>query len=235
MTEFGPFEGAPRPTPLRPLLGLTVLLVDDSRAASDTLRLLCLRSGARLRRADCLHSARRHLSLYRPGVLIVDLGLPDGSGLDLVREVAECRPRIDLVLATSADDTRADDAVAAGADGFLAKPFPGLTSFQNALVSKLPDRAGTPLLRLAETSPPEADPTAYRDDMARASVLLGNATDRARFTDAALFVRGAARCAGDVPLATAAATLPAGRENTRAAALRLASMVDERLGGRLAV
>ena len=59
--------------PQRPLTGLTVLVIEDSRFASEAVRLLCLKSGARIRRADCLRSAARHLRTYRPAVVIVDL------------------------------------------------------------------------------------------------------------------------------------------------------------------
>ena len=78
--------GLPPPQPYQ--RGGTLLLVEDSRLTADYVRLLFRGAGGRLRRADCLRSARRHMSLYTPDAAIVDLGLPDGSGLDLIAEMA---------------------------------------------------------------------------------------------------------------------------------------------------
>ena len=48
------FAAAQRlPSARRPLLGLTILVIEDSRYACEALRLLCLRSGARIRHWDC--------------------------------------------------------------------------------------------------------------------------------------------------------------------------------------
>ena len=91
------------PSPERPLQGVTLLLVEDSRFACEAIRLMCLRSGARLRRADCLGSARRHLQCYRPTVVIADIGLPDGSGLDLIGTLSRQSPRVSALIAMSGD------------------------------------------------------------------------------------------------------------------------------------
>ena len=100
MDDSDPFAARlQKPTAERPLLGLTVLIVEDSRYASEAMRLLCLRSGARIRRADSLRAARRHLQVYRPAAIIVDLGLPDGSGLDLIAELDAASPRVAALLA----------------------------------------------------------------------------------------------------------------------------------------
>ena len=139
MDDSDPFAAPLRkPTAARPLLGLTILVVEDSRYASEAMRLLCLRSGARIRRADSLRAARRHLQIYRPSAVIVDLGLPDGSGLDLIAELDTAAPRVGVLLASSADDTAKTAALDAGADGFLAKPIHTLSVFQDAVLSRLP-------------------------------------------------------------------------------------------------
>ena len=61
------------PTADRPLLGSIILVVEDSRHACEIMRLICQRSGARIRRAESLASAERHLRSYRPRIAVIDL------------------------------------------------------------------------------------------------------------------------------------------------------------------
>jgi DNA-binding response OmpR family regulator len=164
----------PRPTAERPLLGLTILVVEDSRFASEALRLLCLRSGARIRRADCVASAERHLNVYRPSVAIVDLGLPDGSGHDLIARMHAMRPRVPILLGTSgADRFEAEgEARASGADGFLPKPVETLAEFQAVIVALLPEAMRPRMPRVVEGGAVTPDLIAYREDLSHAMELL---------------------------------------------------------------
>ncbi len=200
------------PTAERPLLGLTVLVVEDSRFACEAMRLLCLRSGARLRRADCLRAARRHLMSYRPTVVIVDLGLPDGSGLDLIAEIAAQRPRVPALLATSGTADAAGRALAAGADGFLPKPVESLSAFQRAVLSALP-AAPPPVAGRCPAAEDRVhpDPIALRDDLAHAAELLGDAPEGAALDYLAQFLSGVALSAHDTALRAAAEALAPGR------------------------
>ena len=233
------FAAAQRlPTKRRPLLGLTILVVEDSRFACEALRLLCLRSGARIRRADCLKSARRHLKEYRPSVVIADVGLPDGSGTELMSEISRVTPRVSVILAISGDETKAAEAIEAGADGFLAKPITSLAAFQHAILSRLPaDRQPAGLQELTDETI-EPDLLAFRDDMAHAADVLSEDQEGRTLDYLAQFVGGVARSAGDTPLATAAANLARSRLNglpvgTETAVL--AGMVQERLERKIAI
>ncbi|MHC0053404.1 response regulator [Actibacterium sp. D379-3] len=216
----------------RPLVGLTVLVVEDSRFASEAMRLLCLRSGARIRRADCLRSARRHLRVYRPAVAIIDLGLPDGAGDSLIAALAQARPRVGAILATSGDDGAEARALAAGADGFLAKPVASLAAFQQAVLSRLPrdGRATGPRTLTDEVIHP--DPFAFRDDMVHAAEILADGADTETLTYLAQFLEGVARAARDLPLEQAAAGLAHRQrqgQTAEDALLRIASLVDARI------
>lgn len=195
-----------RPGPAQsvlPLQGLTLLAVEDSRYASDALRLMCQRSGARLRRVDRLQAAYAHLRVYRPDVMLVDMGLPDGRGDMLIRDVAKLHPQGPIVIAMSGDPGTRADAIAAGAQGFIDKPFPDLAAFQDAILRHLPDRAvrATATTALVAIIP---DPLALQDDLEHASDLVNSNPTAAQRSYLAGFVAGIARSANDPALAEAA-------------------------------
>ncbi|MEP5154144.1 response regulator [Planktotalea sp.] len=229
----------PAPTASRPLLGLTILVVEDSRYACDAMRLLCLRSGARIRRADCLKSARRHLQVYRPTAVIIDMGLPDGSGAELIQELTEVEPRISAILATSGDDMNEAIALAAGADGFLAKPLGRLSGFQSAILRALPEDLRPLGLRQITDEEVVPDVMAYRDDMAHAAELLTTSdTDMKTLEYVARFVQGIAKSAQDDQLDRAAFRVVRARSEggaIHAHQARLAGLVQDRITTEMAI
>ena len=187
-----------------PLQGITVLAVEDSRFACDALRLLCQRSGARLRRAETLEAARAHLRVYRPDVILVDLGLPDGRGEELIRDIAAAGPDHPSNLGMSGDPAGRPAALAAGAEGYLDKPLAGLSAFQSALLAQLPGRGAVAPLAEGEVM---ADMLALHDDLAQAAraVGAGPGPDERRYL--AVFLAGLARQTHDTDLGAATADL----------------------------
>lgn len=239
MSDSDPFTARHTlPTATRPLLGLTILVVEDSRFACDAMRLLCLRSGARIRRADCLLSARRHLKVYRPSVLIVDLGLPDGSGLDLIADMNGAAPRISVILGISGDDHKRDAALKAGADGFIAKPITSLAAFQSAILAGLPRDRQPPGPRLLRDEHVHPDPMAYQDDMAQIADLLGSQPNDDNLDYIAQFAAGIADSADDRLLGHAARDLAQARVSGAPCTMgvaRLAGVIQQRLHQRKAI
>ena len=100
----------------------TVVVEDDAVLRAELARLIDEAIGLELvGTAGTLAEGIGLLDLA-PDVLLVDLGLPDGSGLDLIRQVreseADCRV---LVLTVFADVRSVVTAIEAGADGYLLK------------------------------------------------------------------------------------------------------------------
>ncbi|WP_370269913.1 response regulator [Nioella sp.] len=223
----------PTPTAERPLAGMTILVVEDSRFASEALRLMCLRSGARIRRADCLASAHRHLNTYRPTVAVVDLGLPDGSGLTLIAEMHRDSTRVPVRLATSgaarAEAERA--ALQAGADGFLPKPVESLGAFQSEILRHLPAEMHPRGPRDLAAAALEPDRLALREDLGHALSLLNS--DSLPTGYLRRFLLGLARSAHDDGLEETARALPARLAHEDRANLR--ALLADRVAGLAAV
>lgn len=199
-----------------PLHGLALLVVDDSRFTCDALRLILQRAGARLRRAESLEIARLHLAFHRPDLAIVDLGLPDGRGQDLIAELSrEGLP----VLGLSGDPEGREIALDAGAAGFIEKPIGSVAGLVR-LIRQLATGAG-PLERGQDTAPPPADPMALRDDLVRAIGLITGSGDPGY---AQSFLRSLARAAGDSELEAAAQGIRTAFDRAK-----LARMIEDRV------
>lgn len=199
-----------------PLQGLALLVVDDSRFTCDALRLILQRAGAKLRRAESLEIARLHLAFHRPDLAIVDLGLPDGRGQDLIAELSrEGLP----VLGLSGDPDGRDAALDAGAAAFIEKPIGSVAALVR-LIRQLATGAG-PLDREQDTAPPPTDPMALRDDLVRAVGLITGSGDQGY---AQSFLRSLARASGDTALETAAQDIRTAFDRAK-----LARMIEDRV------
>ena len=71
-----------------------------------------------------LKSAREQIFLTNPALILLDINLPDGNGLDLVREIREKKLSYPVIL-LSANDTDSDivKGLELGADDYVTKPF----------------------------------------------------------------------------------------------------------------
>lgn len=217
-----PFRPYPTlPSPLSgegalPLQGLTLMIVDDSRFTCDALRLILHRAGARLRRAESLEIARLHLNCYRPDLAIVDLGLPDGRGEDLIAELSAAGFP---VLGLSGDPDGRDGALDAGAAGFLEKPIGSVAGLVR-LIRQLTTGVG-PIDKGEEVPVPSGDPVALRDDLVRAASLITAPGDPGY---AKGFVQSLARASNDQALEDAVRG-----SHTPFDRARLARMIEDRL------
>ena len=188
-------QTAPNQASRLPLQGLILLVVDDSRFTCDALRLILHRAGAKLRRAESLEIARLHLGCYRPDLILVDLGLPDGRGEDLIAELsAQGFP----VLGLSGNPDGRDAALDAGAAGFVEKPIGSVAGLVR-LIRQLVTGAGAEDKGEDRPAPP-GDLAALRDDLAHAAALLDRDGDLGY---ARAFLQSLARAAGDAPLEAA--------------------------------
>src|SRR5262247_1197942 len=99
-----------------------VLLVDDDPETLDWLSELVKSEGFTVATADSLRAARIHLTRLTPDILLTDLLLPDGQGIELVADL-ESRDSTEFVVMTGYASTEsAIEALRAGATDYLVKP-----------------------------------------------------------------------------------------------------------------
>jgi len=143
-----------------------VLLVEDDPACRERLARAIQTHPelALLAAVGSLQEAMAWMGGEHPDVLVVDIGLPDGSGLDLIRA---CKSREDcalcLVITIYGDEGHVLEALAAGAAGYLLKDAP-LSDLGEAIISAI--GGGVPISpaiarALLAHLPPPPDPSQF--------------------------------------------------------------------------
>lgn len=103
-----------------------VLILEDDPAVLTITRDLLLKDGYRVDTASTLAQGRSALRRSRPDLVVLDLGLPDGDGLVLCREMKADPATHEIPVFILTARGSSDDIVAgleAGADDYLSKPF----------------------------------------------------------------------------------------------------------------
>lgn len=103
---------------------MQILLVEDDLSLADGLQRALKREGFTVNHVDRGKVALLAIDTQTPDIVILDLGLPDMDGLDVLREIrsSDSNP---LVMVLTARDTTLDKVTGLdrGADDYLAKPF----------------------------------------------------------------------------------------------------------------
>ena len=103
---------------------MNLLIVDDEASLRDFLSIVFEDEGWRVETAGSVAEARAAVAKNEPELILCDLMLPDGSGIDLLREVKTATPSIAVVMITAHTSTKsAVEALKAGAFDYIAKPF----------------------------------------------------------------------------------------------------------------
>jgi len=100
-----------------------ILVVEDDAAIREVLRVLLTAEHYRVVEADTARRADVEARSHKPDLLLVDLGLPDVDGIQVVKGVRAWSPVPIIVLSARTQEAQKIAALDAGADDYVTKPF----------------------------------------------------------------------------------------------------------------
>ena len=100
-----------------------ILLVEDEENVNRGIEFTLTKEGYLVEIAGTIRETEEMLKRMRPQMMICDVNLPDGSGLDLIREIR--KTSMVHIICLTALDTEIDQVMGyeAGADDYITKPF----------------------------------------------------------------------------------------------------------------
>jgi DNA-binding response OmpR family regulator len=121
-----------------------ILIVEDEADMAATYERLLRRAGHRVVTADSRAAGLQLLKSVRPKLVISDLRLPDGDGLDVLRAACALDPPPPVIIITAfASRAAREAALKSGACAFLAKPF-GIAEFSSLVEDLINHRRPEP-------------------------------------------------------------------------------------------
>ncbi|MDG4555079.1 MAG: two-component system response regulator KdpE [Candidatus Competibacter sp.] len=102
---------------------LTVLIVEDEQTIRRFVRAALEGEGHRVHEADTLRRGLSEAGTRKPDLVVLDLGLPDGDGMNFIRDLRAWSGMPVLVLSARVEEYDKVEALDAGADDYLIKPF----------------------------------------------------------------------------------------------------------------
>lgn len=120
----------------------TVLIIEDEKEIRRFLRTALEDESLRVFDAETLQRGLIEAATRKPDLVILDLGLPDGDGIDFIRDFRQWSQTPVIVLSARSDEQAKIAALDAGADDFLSKPF-GIGELQARLRVALRRHAST--------------------------------------------------------------------------------------------
>jgi two-component system, OmpR family, response regulator RegX3 len=101
----------------------TILLVEDERAITEPLAEALEREGFETTIADTASQAMEQANGREPDLVLLDIGLPDGSGLDVCRELRKTSQMPIIMLTARGSEADRVAGLELGADDYIVKPF----------------------------------------------------------------------------------------------------------------
>jgi two-component system, OmpR family, KDP operon response regulator KdpE len=129
-----------------------VLVVDDEPQITRGLKVVLRRAGYEVETAMTKHEALDAVSVRPPDVIVLDLVLPDGSGVEICAEVRTWSSLPIVVLSALGDEREKVKALDAGADDYVTKPFgtEELLARLRAVLRRTADGAAEPRVEIGD-------------------------------------------------------------------------------------